>query len=1215
MSHSTPGISQLRVTPPILLFSLLFFAGAHPLQAQDSKENADFKLAINLYNDGLYDLASEQLRQFIGSYPSTAQGIDARFYLGLTQMKLKKFEEARLTFQTFALTYQDNPKAPEAWWNVGESYAAVRLFKEAALAFERVKVFHPKSKIAPDALLKSSRYFFLAGERDDARKTLRVILQEYPNSDAVLSARTQLGQIYFEEGNYEQAQGELKRVIEGDPSPDARAGALLILGNISQATGRTQSAQASYRDIITKYPKSSAVQGAYANLAALLATAGKWTEAQEYYRKALSERTSPDSAVIREALIGSGDTQSALGDNVAAVATYERFLTSYPQDERTAEVLWKLACAGARGKNYKKSNDACTQILKSNAPDLAKRRAQLKLALNAQDQRNYPLALQAYDSFVEAYPDDPVSPQILLRTARITDSVMADSRKAAALYEQIVLRYGASPEADDALDGAARAHESLKEFDRALQLDHELIARYPSSEFRAAAESRIRMIQTFEAKEKDAGLEKLALLVGDVVSAQDRGGIPYRLGEIYFTDLKSYAAAATQFARALQGSLSDSETVDALLKRAQSLEYLSWKDKGGSPAAIEAYRAYLAHAGADSNAAELAIFRLSATSLPAARQTAAAIAQERPAFTRGDIIDLTLGDFLEKSDSLSSAASMFDEAARTARESAIAEEAAYRLLDILLRQNLADSAFSQGARFLSAFPPGAHSAEILGRLGMLALSAHKPALAVDLLQNLTGDFSYTTFAAGARQALGAALAAEGDTAAAISAYTDIYRSQLTNPLTDGETDPELLVALGELQQGTGNDAEAKRVLMAALRRTHSGPIAAQAYTSLGMIYRSEGLLDAATSYFRQAESAAPGVSVTRDIADLLYESGNFADAVTEYTELGAAAATDSERQYYDEHVILSLYRNDDAADADKHIGAFAKRYPDAKSALAEFELERGLSLFRREDYPAAMKAFRHVSEAFAESPSGPTATYWIGKTLEATEKPKEAIELLEHLSAENPQAPVIPRVHLALGNLYYNVENWAEAIKQYRLIVDDPHADATLLPSAMSNLIETYEVAGAYDGALTLTRKYLELYPNADDALDKKIKIGILYNHLGYYDQAVLQLQGLIDEAGSDLEGEIRYYIAEANYNKGDFQQAILDFLKVPYLVTKKGKIDWTANSLYMSGQSYEKMGRYDQALTMYQQIVDRTGIDETFKSAARKEIDRVKTVLKRKVD
>ena len=213
---------------------------------------------------------------------------------------------------------------------------------------------------------------------------------------------------------------------------------------------------------------------------------------------------------------------------------------------------------------------------------------------------------------------------------------------------------------------------------------------------------------------------------------------------------------------------------------------------------------------------------------------------------------------------------------------------------------------------------------------------------------------------------------------------------------------------------------------------------------------------------------------------------------------------------------------------------------------------------------------------------------------------------------EHPDAPIMQKVHFAIGNIQYQAEKWDEAIRNYRLVTDNPNADPALLPFAINNLIETYEIAGIFDAALTLTRRYLELYPNAEDAFDKRINIGILYQRLGYYDQSVLHLQTLLEEAGSDLEGEIRYYIGEANYGKGDYQQAILDFLKVPYLVTKKGKVDWTATSLYMSGQAYEKMGRSDQALTMYRQIIDRSGIDETFKAAARKEIDRVNAVLKK---
>jgi tetratricopeptide (TPR) repeat protein len=225
---------------------------------------------------------------------------------------------------------------------------------------------------------------------------------------------------------------------------------------------------------------------------------------------------------------------------------------------------------------------------------------------------------------------------------------------------------------------------------------------------------------------------------------------------------------------------------------------------------------------------------------------------------------------------------------------------------------------------------------------------------------------------------------------------------------------------------------------------------------------------------------------------------------------------------------------------------------------------------------------------------------------------QEAIQQLQKVLESFPDAPIIPRVHLALGNLYYNTEKWDESIRNYRTIVDDSSADKQLLPIAMSNVIESYEAAGIFDAALAYTRRYLELFPNNEDSFDKKIKIGILYQRLGYNDQSVIHLQSLLAEAGSDLEGEIRYYIAEANFNKGDYQQAILDFLKVPYLVTKKGKIDWTANSLYMSGQAYEKMGRYEQALRMYQQIIDRTGIDATFKAAAKKEIDRVHLVLKK---
>ncbi|HCV42952.1 MAG TPA: hypothetical protein DGH68_05675, partial [Bacteroidetes bacterium] len=88
-------------------------------------------------------------------------------------------------------------------------------------------------------------------------------------------------------------------------------------------------------------------------------------------------------------------------------------------------------------------------------------------------------------------------------------------------------------------------------------------------------------------------MEKLALLLGDMVSDKDKTGLSYRLGEIYFNELKNYSAAVAQFSNAINSGMNDNRFIGALYYRARSLEYLSWKDSTYVPKAIEAYRTFL----------------------------------------------------------------------------------------------------------------------------------------------------------------------------------------------------------------------------------------------------------------------------------------------------------------------------------------------------------------------------------------------------------------------------------------------------------------------------------------------------------------------------------------------------------------------------------------------------------------------------------------------
>jgi TolA-binding protein len=1196
----------------ILVITLLTFANL--AVSQNTKENADFKLAINLYNDKLYDLAQEQLKQFISSYPATTQGIEARFTLGLAQMQLKQYDEARITFQTFALTYQDNPRAPEAWWNVGETYAALGNMKEAALAFERVKVFHPKSKMAADALLRASRYFGLAGERDNARRLLRGILQEYPTSAAVVSARTQIGQMYFEEGNLELAQNELKRVIDGDPSPDARAQALLILANIQQHMGRTDQARAHYNEILSKYKSSGAVQGAYINLARMEAAAGKPADAIDNLKKALALPKSVDTTLVREALIALGDAYAAHNELQNAVIQYLRFLDMAAPGDRIPEVLWKIAGTAARARDFRKSNDACNRLLKSDATDELKQNALLQLAQNAREQGTPNLAIQHYGRFADLFPDHRAAPSVLYESAVITEKDLHDPRRASSIYEMLADRHARSAFGDDALFGAARCQEQLREYARALQLYKDCLRLFPASDLLDQAEERIRTIETFESKNKDAGLEKLALLVGDVVAEKDRSSMAYRLAETSFNDLKNYDAAATQFANAIAGNPGAPYIADALYLRARSLEFLTRRDPSRKQSAIEAYRAFITQLPTDPRTedARLAIFTLSTSSLIEARAAYIAITTANPAYPRRDVMLCQLGKLLEQTDSTAAALAAYTEASQISPASPAAEMAGYERFRMLLKAGLTDSAAAVGSNYCAGFSNGRHTPEVLSALGDLALKRGQADRAVDLLQQLATRFPYTEAYLKSQRTLADALLAGKDPQSAIALYQELLNPVSARPPTTERPEASLLLNLGKAYAAAGDAQQAKKSLFALVAGEGAGERAADAYSTLGMIFKNEGSSDLATSYFRQAGAASPATASSREIADILFDSGEYNDAARQYTLLAQKTQDDNERRALQARTIVAALRNDDIVRADKQITVFLQTYKETGTEAAEFELERGNSLFRKEDYVRALKSFELVASKFDETPSAPIAQFWIGKVYEATNRPQEAITQFETLMKDYPESAIQQKVHFALGNIYYRAEKWDESIKNYRVVTDHPHPEPALLPFAMSNLIETYETAGVFDGALSLTRKYLERYPNAEDAFDKRIKIGILYQRLGYYDQSVLHLQSLLDEAGSDLEGEIRYYIGESNYYKGDFQQAILDFLKVPYLVTKKGKIDWTANSLYMSGQSYEKMGRSDQALTMYKQIIERSGIDETFKAAARKEIDRVNTILKK---
>jgi tetratricopeptide (TPR) repeat protein len=348
-----------------------------------------------------------------------------------------------------------------------------------------------------------------------------------------------------------------------------------------------------------------------------------------------------------------------------------------------------------------------------------------------------------------------------------------------------------------------------------------------------------------------------------------------------------------------------------------------------------------------------------------------------------------------------------------------------------------------------------------------------------------------------------------------------------------------------------------------------------------------------------------------EAAELFFKNEEYANAISRFTEVADKGSNDSLKQYVQSRIIVAYFRLNNAKEADTRASAFLKTFPRQERYAAEFDYERGQYFLRKDDYVSAKRFFDDVIKQYPGTPSMANASYGNARVAELSNKTADAVKLYEGVLQRFAADPIAPRARLALGNLYYSQEQWDPAARQYKAILDSESRSPDLVQYAMNNLILAYKQLTLYDAALELTRKYIDRFPDDPDLMDKRVDIGVLYQKLGYYDQSVVHLQSLLDNANADLEAEVRYYIGESYYYKGDYQQAILEFLKVPYLVTKKTKVDWTATSYYMAGQSYEKMSKFDQAITMYKQIIARPGIDATFKTGAQREIDRVNALLR----
>jgi TolA-binding protein len=1194
------------------IICLFFVTASGIVHAQGTRESDEFKLAVDLFDDGLYAQAEDQFRSFIDRFPNSASAVEARFYLGDLQRRSKKYGEARRTFQDFALRYKDHPKAPDAWWNLGEIYALEHNYAEAGEAFAKLRSFHPKSPRAPEALLQASIHFLRVGDTENARTVLNAILLEYPRSGIRFEAQMQLGRLYLVQGEYERALREFSRLLAEAIPAAMRAEVVVSIGETQAGLGNRSEAEGRYREVISTYPATDASVRARVKLGDLQRSFRDYASARESYSAAADEKKS--SPALRQlAFVGLAETAAAEADHASALQSWTRLFDSAGETGIEPEFYRKAAATARLAGAYAQAERWLEQLYSDTLVSTDRRVLLVELAETAREGKNFSAALARYRTYMQRFPDDVGLSSALLAIAEIEERELQNYTSALEHYAGVIERFGQTRVSDDAQFGRARTLEQQGALPEAAEAYRQVFLQYPASELCAEARNRHDRLLRRGVGDAHRTVEQLAAVIAAIHESPGNAEVDLLLARVYLEEIGDFVRAEKYFDAALRKGVSGEQAEEAAAGAATASLRLA---QGGKRALAEAetrcnafFAAYPSGARSDALGWELFMAKAVGASPTDVFEAASAFLARNPASNRqaalvaAGMAQVELGQYAAAEKDFT-----------TVIETAAATEEGVDAWYGRARARAMQRAFEDAIQDLNAYetraPNGRYVASAQLLLGRLLARVGRYEASVAAYDGIASRFLYAAVADSARLALLGVLAESGRAQDAVSRSEQYLRTADENPFRDGAIRQQYLFAHAVALAAARERSRAKRALLRYAEEFSSGAELGAVYFALGQMYRDEGKIDLASAYLQQAATMKGGGAALRDAADLLLESGRHQRAISAYERLGEKAVTPVERQYAQSRIVVALYRDGKIDEAKQKADAFRSAWPDAEAVREEFLLEHGKYFFRKGDYRAASDAFDDVEDSDVRELAA-LGMYWNGRCLEAQSKNADARSQYDDVIKDFARTGAALDAMMSLARMSMRAEKYQDAATQFKAVVDVGDIPEATLKEALNGLITCYDALSMYDVAAEMTRRFIDAWPGDPTSFRKRVNLGVYLYQLRYFDTAIPHLESLLADATPDDQAEIRYYIGESYFYKQDFTQAALEFLKVPYLVVGKTEIDWVSSSYHMAAQSYKNLSKFDLAIDMYQKILDSSGVDPRFRAQAEKEIKEIRALMK----
>jgi len=281
---------RVRVFCPLLAIVLIGPSVAFADRALD-----DYKLAVGLYKQKRWALASDSFQKFIKEHPQNAKVPLAQLYRGLAQFYLEKYHDARKILRHFVKDYPKNRNVADAMYWVGKCSHFLDDLKSAEIDFKEFVKKYPKHDLLEWALP------FLADTQLRLKKPLAAALnfqkslEKHPKGRMAEDSKFGLAKA-FEALNQTSKAIKIYKQLAADRTSARAPKAQRNLASIYFEAGQYLTAATAYGELEKRFPQSSLVSTARFNGGYAFFQAGDYRKAIAQFNLAAKDKQQSSSA-------------------------------------------------------------------------------------------------------------------------------------------------------------------------------------------------------------------------------------------------------------------------------------------------------------------------------------------------------------------------------------------------------------------------------------------------------------------------------------------------------------------------------------------------------------------------------------------------------------------------------------------------------------------------------------------------------------------------------------------------------------------------------------------------------------------------------------------------------------------------------------------------------------------------------------------------------